>query len=89
LNVLHREFSQKVQVMEVNKKLMKLLRRIAISNRDNKRKEAATAAITEKDQDVVASWNESLEDEVWQKIVEALATRGHPAARKDVQARKN
>jgi hypothetical protein len=68
---------------------MQLLRRIAISNKDNKRKDAATAAITEKDQEVVANWNESLEDEVWQKIVEALAARDYPAARKDLQARNN
>jgi hypothetical protein len=67
---------------------MHLLRRIAISNRDRKRKEAATTAITEKDQGVVVNWNEKLEDEVWQKILEALATRGYPAAKKDVEARK-
>jgi hypothetical protein len=54
---------------------------MAISNKDSERKEAATAAIIEKDQDVVVNWNESLEDEIWQKIVEALAARGYPAAR--------
>jgi hypothetical protein len=67
---------------------MHLLRRIAISNRDRKRKEAATTAITEQDQDVVVNWNEQLEDEVWQKIVEVLAARGYPAAKKDMEARK-
>ena len=67
---------------------MHLLRRIAISNRDRKRQEAATTAITEQDQDVVVNWNEQLEDEVWLKIVEALAARGYPAAKKDMKARK-
>jgi hypothetical protein len=67
---------------------MHLLRRIAISNRDRKRKESATTAITEQDQDAVVNWNEQLEDEVWQKIVEALAARGYPAAKKDMEARK-
>jgi hypothetical protein len=54
---------------------------MAISNKDSERKEAATVAITEKDQDIVVNWNESLEDEIWQKIVATLAARGYPPAR--------
>ena len=67
---------------------MHLLRRIAVSKGDKKRKEAATAAITKEDHEKVADWNKELEDEVWQKIVEMLAARGFPLARKDVDARK-
>ncbi|MBN1992800.1 MAG: hypothetical protein JW953_08830 [Anaerolineae bacterium] len=67
---------------------MHLLRRIAVSNGNKQRKEKSTEAITEKNQETVVSWNETLEDEVWQKIVAALAARGLAAAKKD-SAEKN
>lgn len=62
---------------------MHLLRRIAISNKDKKRKEAATAALIEQDHEKVDHWNEQLQDEAWEKIVEALAARGYPFDPKD------
>jgi DNA-binding MurR/RpiR family transcriptional regulator len=67
---------------------MHLLRRIAISKRDKKRKEAATEAIVDKDQEIIANWNQALKDEVWQKIVEALAARGFPAAEEDLKKKR-
>jgi hypothetical protein len=63
---------------------MHLLKRIAISKRDKKRKEAATKAIVDKDQETIVNWNQELKDEVWQKIVKALAARGFRAAEEDL-----
>jgi hypothetical protein len=64
---------------------MHLLKRIAISNGNKKRKEEATTAILNQDQEQVADWNKSLEDEVWDKIVEALAARGYRKAKNDIK----
>ena len=64
---------------------MHLLRRIAISNGDKKRKEAATAAIIEQNQDTIARWNRELENEVWRRIVATLAARGFHIAKKDAE----
>ena len=48
---------------------MSLLRRIAISNGDPERKEAATNAITEQAHPTVLGWNDSLENEIVRRII--------------------
>ena len=54
---------------------MHLLKRIAISNGDKNRKEAATATLIAKSDRTVTNWNRELEDEVWRRIVQSLAAR--------------
>ena len=56
---------------------MDLLRRIAISNGDSNRKDAATAAMAQEDQQIIARWNKELEDELWQKILDRIERRGY------------
>ena len=56
---------------------MDLLRKIAISNGDQTRKDTATAAMAQKDQQVIANWNKELEAEVWQKILDRIERYGY------------
>ena len=56
---------------------MDLLRKIAISNGNQIRKDTATAAMAKKDQQIVANWNRELEAEVWQKILDRIERRGY------------
>jgi hypothetical protein len=67
---------------------MRLFRKIVTGSDDKGRKKTAKTNIPKKDQTTTANQNEKSEDEVWQKIVEALAARGYPAAKKDVKTRK-
>jgi hypothetical protein len=55
---------------------MHLLKRIAVSNGDQNRKDAATITIAEHDRDIIASWNKDLENELWQKIIERIEKQG-------------
>jgi hypothetical protein len=55
---------------------MRLLKRIAVSNGDQNRKDAATATIAERDRDIIANWNKDLENELWQKIIERIEKQG-------------
>ena len=68
---------------------MHLLRRIAISNGDKKRKEVATAVISQKNHETIANWHEELEDEIWQKIAKALVARGHLVVDKASEVRND
>jgi len=62
---------------------MVLLKRIAISNGDIKRKEAATTAIIEQSHDTVTIWNEELKSEIMRRIMtEILAGQIDPSAEK-------
>jgi hypothetical protein len=63
---------------------MHLLRKMVMSSHE-RRKEKTTTNIVNKNQD---NQHEAFEDEVWQKIVAALAARGYPPAKKDVETRK-
>lgn len=56
---------------------MDLLRRIAVSNGDPIKKDAATARIAQEDQQVIANWNKELEEEVWQRILDRIERRGY------------
>ena len=56
---------------------MDLLRRIAISNGDPIKKDAATATMAQEDQQIIASWNKELEEEVWQRILDRIERRGY------------
>lgn len=56
---------------------MDLLRRIAISNGDQIKKDAATATMAQEDQQVIANWNKELEEEVWQRILDRIERRGY------------
>ena len=62
---------------------MDLLRRIAISNGDSNRKDAATAAMAQEDQQIIARWNKELEDELWQKILDRIERRGYAGVGKN------
>jgi hypothetical protein len=55
---------------------MRLLKRIAVSNGDQTRKDAATATIAKRDQDIIADWNKDLQNELWQKIIEHIEKQG-------------
>ncbi|MFC1975537.1 hypothetical protein ACFLXQ_03955 [Chloroflexota bacterium] len=55
---------------------MRLLKRIAVSNGDQNRKDTATATIAERDRDIIAGWNKDLENELWQKIIERIEKQG-------------
>jgi hypothetical protein len=68
-------------------KTMRLFRKI-VTGSDKGRKEIAKTNVSKKDQTTTANENEELDDKVWQRIVEALAARGYPPAKKDVEARK-
>jgi len=56
---------------------MDLLRKIAISNSNQIRKDTATAAMARRDQQIIANWNKELEAEVWQKILDRIERRGY------------
>ena len=62
---------------------MELLRRIAISNGNQIRKDAATAAMANENQQIVANWNKDLAEEVWQKILDRLERRGYAGIGKE------
>jgi phosphotransacetylase len=66
---------------------MNLLRRIAIGNGNQIQKDAATAAIAQREQQIIANWNKELEEEVWQKIVEGIKRSGYAGAGKDNTAK--
>ena len=66
---------------------MRLFRK-TVTGSDKDRKEIAKTNVSKKDQTTTANENEELDDKVWQRIVEALAARGYPPAKKDVETRK-
>ncbi len=56
---------------------MELLRRIAVSQGDQHKKDAANAAIAREEQQIIASWNKELEAELWQKVLDRLRAQGY------------
>jgi hypothetical protein len=56
---------------------MYLLRRIAIGDGNQIQKDAATAAIAQREQQIIANWNKELEEEVWQKIIAGIKRSGY------------
>jgi len=65
---------------------MDLLRKIAISNGNQIRKDTATAAMARRDQQIIANWNKELEAEVWQKILDQIERRGYAGIGKNSAA---
>ena len=66
---------------------MDLLRKIAISNGNQIRKDTATAAMAQRDQQIIANWNKDLEAEVWQKILDRIERRGYAGIGRGDQAK--
>ncbi len=66
---------------------MHLLRRIAISNGNQIRKDAATAAMAREEQQIIANWNKELEAEVWQKVFDRLKQHGYAGIGKNSAAK--
>jgi hypothetical protein len=67
---------------------MYLLRRIAIGNGNQVQKDAATVAIAQKEQQLIANWNKELEEEVWQKIIEGIKRGGYAGIGKNSTAQE-
>ena len=68
---------------------MDLLRKIAISNGNQIRKDSATAAMAREDQQIIANWNKDLEAEVWQKILDRIERRGYAGIGKNSAVTKS